>query len=183
MKRLPTSLSVKALASDAKLTALECVFNANSVAKYTQIWASCNAPWGSSVIQGPGGLPSAALCGPAPPHQKKVEAEASGPLSSPCPPLISEVLEWRSSFGSGGMCVYVCGGLGLPSCQANTIWAAHWCYWGPGAVPRIHMIMKPRAIQSAGLKLGLRAFDSPQQPAGLPTPGPASFPARHKPPV
>lgn len=43
--------------------------------------------------------------------------------------------------------------------------------------------MKPRAIQSAGLKLGLRAFDSPQQPAGLPTPGPASFPARHKPPV
>lgn len=110
MKRLPTSLSVKALASDAKLTALECVFNANSVAKYTQIWASCNAPWGSSVIQGPGGLLSAALCGPAPPPQKKVEAEASGPLSSPCPPLISEVLEWRSSFGSGGMCVCMCVG-------------------------------------------------------------------------
>lgn len=73
--------------------------------------------------------------------------------------------------------------LGLPSCQANTIWAAHWCYWGPGAVPRIHMIMKPGAIQNAGLKLGLRAFDSPQQPVGLPTLGPASFPARPKPPV
>lgn len=104
-----------------------------------------------------------------------------GPLppSPPCPPLISGVLEWRSSTGRGG------GGKlpGLPSCQANAIWAAHWCYWGPGAVPRIHMIMKPGAIQSAGLKLGLRAFDSPQQPVGLPTPGPASFPARPKPPV
>uniref|UniRef100_A0AAV2M5Z8 Uncharacterized protein n=1 Tax=Knipowitschia caucasica TaxID=637954 RepID=A0AAV2M5Z8_KNICA len=60
-------------------------------------------------------------------------------------------------------------GATLPSCQANAIWAAHWCYWGPGAVPRIHMIMKPGAIQSAGLKLALRAFDSPQQPVGLPT--------------
>ncbi|CAF96854.1 unnamed protein product [Tetraodon nigroviridis] len=29
--------------------------------------------------------------------------------------------------------------------------------------------MKPGAIQSAGLKLGLRAFDGPQQPVGLPT--------------
>lgn len=73
--------------------------------------------------------------------------------------------------------------LGLLSCQANTIWAAHWCYWGPGAVPRIHMIMKPGAIQNTGLKLGLRAFDSPQQPVGLPTLGPASFPARPEPPV
>ncbi len=102
----------------------------------------------------------------------------SEPPSPPCPPLISEVLEWRSSTGKERE-----GALGLPSCQANAIWAAHWCYWGPGAVPRIHMIMKPGAIQSAGLKLGLRAFDSPQQPVGLPTLGPASFPARPKPPV
>lgn len=43
--------------------------------------------------------------------------------------------------------------------------------------------MKPGAIHSTGLKLGLRAFDSPQQPVGLPTPGPSSFPARHKTPV
>lgn len=35
VERLLTSLSVKALA-DAKLTALECVFNANSMAKSTQ---------------------------------------------------------------------------------------------------------------------------------------------------
>lgn len=82
--------------------------------------------------------------------------------------------------GRGGSAV-VAGS--LPSCQANAIWAARWCYWGPGAVPRIHMIMKLGAIQSAGLKLGLRAFDSPQQPVGLPTLGPASFPARPKPPV
>lgn len=89
-----------------------------------------------------------------------------------------EEQHWKGKGGVGG------GGLlGLPSCQANAIWAAHWCYWGPGAVPRIHMIMKPGAIQSAGLKLGLRAFDSPQQPVGLPTLGPASFPARPKPPV
>lgn len=106
------------------------------------------------------------------------------PPSPPCSPLISGALEWRSSTGKEWSRSRGVGGLlGPPSCQANTIWAARWCYWGPEAVPRIHMIMKPGAIQSAGLKLGLRAFDSPQQPVGLPTPGPASFPARPKPPV
>lgn len=68
-------------------------------------------------------------------------------------------------------------GGGLSSCQANTIWEAHWCYWEPRAVPRIHMIMKQRAIQSADLKLGLRAFASPQQPvACIPRAQPAFLP-------
>lgn len=72
--------------------------------KSTQIILGWSDLSGSGVIHRLYGLSSVALCGPAPHPQKSPETGVSGPLppSPPCPPLISGVLEWRSSTGKQG---------------------------------------------------------------------------------